>query len=163
MTFNINEELKRTFGLASLRREAAKFLNAKEWKEYQKITNRFAGQKRFEQRAYEIEYDTRVEIVRKRLINKAGAKTKEFKHRWFGNDRFDKSAIGRQAHKQVKSQHMKLLAHLENQEFKEVESLMDACQHRRQQREKPKQDFKQATDRRKNIERRQSTPRQRSR
>jgi len=154
VTFNITHELRHTFGLASLRQEAAKILNAKEWKEFQKIRAAHAGIKRVEQRAYEMEYITRVEVARKRLINKAGSKTRDFKHRWFGSDRFDKSAIGRQAHRQVKAQHAKLLGHLENQEIKDVQSLLNACEKRTRQREKPKRDFKQATNRRKDAQQR---------
>ena len=154
MTFNITQELKRTFGLAGLRIEAAKKLNAEEWKKYQAITKRFAGQKQFEQRAHEIEYDTRVEVARKRLINKAGSKAKDFIHPWFRNDRFDKSAINLQARRQVRAEHQRLMAHLETKEIGEVQSLMDACDKRHQAKEKPTKDFARATDRRQGHARR---------
>ena len=44
ITSSISEELKKTFALASLRKEAAKILSAKEWKELQKNKERFDAQ-----------------------------------------------------------------------------------------------------------------------
>ncbi len=156
MSFNIDEELKRTFGLASLRLEASKKLNGEEWKKFQAITKKHAGIKRAEQRNFELEYDTRFEVSRKRLINKAGSKTRKFNHPWARNDVFDETAIKRQAKRQVKAEHQKLMSHLENKELKEVQSLMDTCEHRHQTREKPLKDFARATDRRQGDDRRRT-------
>ncbi len=105
MSFIISDEIKRTFDLASLKHQAARDFNAQEWKAYRKITQKFYELRRFEQRTYEIEYKTRFEVARKRLINRAGAKSKDFKHRWFGNDQFDKSVINRQAERNVRNSH----------------------------------------------------------
>jgi hypothetical protein len=156
---NITKELKRTFDLASLRREASKTLNVEEWRTFQKIKKGFDNQKRFEQRVYELEYDTRVEVACKRLINKAGEKNQNYKRRWFGNDNFDKSANYRQARRQVQAQHHKLLAHLETQEIRAVDGLLNRCEHRRQLQEKPKRDFAKAADRRTGTDRRKARPR----
>lgn len=144
----MRDEIKRTFHLAGLRNEAAKTLNGDEWKQFQKIKRDFADLRRFEGRAYEIEYDTRLEVARKRLINQAGAKNKDFKHRWFGTDNFDKEAITRQARRVVRDDQHKLMAHLETKEAQAVDSLLEKSQHRKESREKPKRDFERATDRR---------------
>lgn len=148
MASSITDDLKRTFGVAALRKVARKILAANEWKELQLIKKTYSDRRQYEQRAHELEYHTRVEVVRKRLINQAGEKNKDFKHRWFSNDRFDKSAITRQAHRQVRNQHFQLLGRLETLEIKDVEALMDRSAHRLRLRENPKQDFSKAVDRR---------------
>lgn len=167
MTFSISEELKRTFDLASLKNQAFKTLNAKEWNNYRKITDNYDGLRRSEERAFDIEYKTRVEVASKRLINKAGEKPKDFKHRWFGSDQFDKSAVSRQADRNVRFQHHQLMAGLDQKEAGEISQLLDRSEHRQQAREKPLKDFERATDRRGKDglpeDRRQKRSRQRSR
>ncbi len=155
MTFDTGKELKNLYTMATLHREAAKTFSGDEWKEFQQIRKNTADTKQFEQRAYEFEYKTRVGIARTRLINKAGEKNKDFKHRWFGTDGFDKAAIDRQAQKVVRGEHQKLMTHIDGQEVKEIESLVDRSSHRKCMREKPKRDFTKAADRRHNQERRQ--------
>ncbi len=157
MSFDIGEELKRTFDLAGLRREATKKLTATEWKEFQQIRKTYDDSRRFETRQYEMEYKTRVEVARKRLINQAGAKSKDFKHRWFGQDRFDSSAINRQAQRNVRNGHEQLMAGIDRQESRDIRQLLDRCEQNVRQREKPKQDFNRAADRR------QAQPRRRDR
>ncbi len=162
MRSSTDDDIKRSFDLISLRREAAKMLTGREWSEFQKIKKAYEDKRRFEQRAYELEYDTRVEVVRERLINQAGEKNLDFKHRWFSHDRFDKSAINRQAHRWVQDQHQRRLAHLEAREIKDIDKLLNCCERRRKLREKPRRDFDRATDRRSGKERRVRT-RQRER
>tara|TARA_R110002126_G_scaffold239459_11_gene382799 strand:- start:1278 stop:1766 length:489 start_codon:yes stop_codon:yes gene_type:complete len=156
MTYSISDELRHSFGLASLQREASKTLTAKEWKDFQVIKKKYLDIGRSEQRIYELEYKTRVEVAKKRLINKAGSKSKTFKHPWARNDQFDKSAINRQAHRDVRNQHMQIMSHLESQEHKEIKVLIDSSTNRRALKEMPKRDFQKATDRRSVIDRRQS-------
>ncbi|MCP4195979.1 MAG: hypothetical protein GY762_02420 [Proteobacteria bacterium] len=155
MTFDTGKELKNLYTMATLHREAAKTFSGDEWKEFQKIRKDTAELKRFEQRAFELEYKTRVGIARKRLINKAGEKNKDFKHKWFGSDGFDKAAIDSQAQKIVRGEHQKLMTHIDAQEVTKIESLADRSSHRKSMREKPKRDFTKAADRRKGAERRQ--------
>ena len=164
MSFNIKDEIKRTFDLASLKHRCAKDLAPQEWKEYQKIRQKFDDLRRFEHRTFELEYKTRFEVARKRLINQAGAKTRDFKHRWFGGDQFDKSAINRQAERNVRNSHAQLMAGIDKQEARETSQLLDSCEKRIEQREKPKRDFARAADRRGRDglpkDRRQTRPRQ---
>lgn len=148
MSYNISDEIKRTFDLASLKHQAAKDFTSQEWKAYRKIAEKFDDLRRFEQRNYEMEYKTRVEVARKRLINKAGSKSKDFKHRWFGQDQFDKSAVHRQAVRNVRNSHHQLMAGIDKQEARETTQLLESSEKRTMQREKPKQEFANATDRR---------------
>ncbi len=167
MAFNIKDEIKRTFDLASLKHQAAKDFTSQEWKSYQKIRQKYDDLRRFEQRTYEIEYKTRFEVARKRLINQAGAKTRDFKHRWFGNDQFDKSALNKQAERNVRNSHYQLMAGIDKQEARETSQLLDNCKKRTDLREKPKRDFARAADRRGRDglpkDRRQSPTRQQQR
>ena len=167
MSFNISDEIKRTFDLASLKHQAAKDFTSQEWKAYRKIGQKYDDLRRFEQRSYEIEYKTRFEVARKRLINQKGAKTRDFKHRWFGNDQFDKSAINKQAERNVRNSHFQLMAGIDSQEARETSQLLESCEKRTEQREKPKRDFANAADRRGRDglpkDRRQSPTRQQQR
>ncbi len=148
MSFNISDEIKRTFDLASLKHQAAKDFTSQEWKAYRKIGQKYDDMRRYEQRTYEIEYKTRFEVARKRLVNKAGSKSKDFKHRWFGGDQFDKSAINRQAQRNVRNSHYQLMAGIDKQEARETGQLLDTCKKQTELREKPKRDFSNASDRR---------------
>jgi len=159
MAFSITDDLKKTFALATLRREAAKILNPREWKELQKIKDRYDAQKRFEKRSHELEYKTRVEVARKRLINQAAQARKEFQPIWARNDRFDKEAIERQARRQVKAGFKRLIEKFEASEAREIEGLLNRCEHRRKLREKPRKDFTKAAERRRGLERRQTRTR----
>lgn len=154
MTFNTSEELKRTFDQASLNNVARKTLTGDEWKEFQRITKKHDDAIAFEQRAYELEYDTRVEVARQRLSRKAGEKNKDFKHRWFGSDKFDKAALTRQARRQVEGEHNELIGFMTDRKIKAQKSLLDQSEHQRAKREKPRRDFEKATDRRIGPERR---------
>jgi hypothetical protein len=162
MTSKLTSELNDAFAHVTLRQEAAKTFNAKEWKEYQKITQRHGDIRRYEERLYKSEYATRVEVARRRLMHKAAAKQKVLKPRWFGRDQFDSQALTRQAHRDVRAQHKRLMDHLERQELKDVKALVQRSQYRNQLREKPKRDFNRAVDRRSGVERRRGPKRSRS-
>jgi len=155
MSSETQREITRTFELAALKREAAMNLSGDEWARYQKIRETFEGQRRFEDRNHELEYQTRFEIARKRRIDQAGTKDRKFVHRWFGNDGFDRAAIDRQAHRDVRDAHHRVIAALEKQEISEIDALLERCTHRQELREKPRNDFDRATDRRTGEERRQ--------
>ena len=154
MSSSISKQLRQTYDLASLRREAAMDLSSDEWKQYQKIRETHDMSRRFEIRQYEIEYQTRLEAARELLIDKAAARSLDFKHRWFGSDRFNKSEIDRQAHRQVLSDHRRKIASLDRIEQHELTALLDEVQKRHADSEKPKRDFRKAANRRSGIERR---------
>lgn len=156
MAAETRRDITRAFELASLKREASKILTGDEWAQYQKIREAFDGQRRFEQRNHELEYQTRFEIARKRRIDQAGKKDRKLAHRWLGNDGFDKAAIDRQAHRDVRDAHEKAIAALEEQEITRINGLLGSCEHRRALREKPMRDFHRATDRR--VEDRRQRP-----
>ena len=155
MSSPYSDQLKNTFDKsAHLQREAAKTLTSAEWIEFQKLTAEYDGRIRFEQRRYELEFKTRVEVARQKLIDQAGSKGRTFIPIWGGADRFDKAAIDRQAHRQVRHDHEKLMGRMNEAKAVEQDAFLDQCHHRRQQREKPRRDFARAADRRSGLDRR---------
>ncbi|OXT01627.1 hypothetical protein B7H23_01255 [Notoacmeibacter marinus] len=117
MAESLGLQIKRSFELAALTREAKIILSARGWRDYQLLDKHFAAQRRDLERNYASEYQSRVETVRKRLIDGRAAKTKEFKHRFLGSDRFDANALLRQAHRQVRTHHAGQLQGLEKREL----------------------------------------------
>ena len=161
--FNMTNQIRQTFKLASLRHEAAKNLRGEDQVAYSKVVMAYAEQRKAKIQSYQSEYRTRVEVERKRLIDKAGEKNKTFQHRWFGSDKFDKAAITRQAQRNVRQDHERTLARLDQQETQIVDGILERAGHRQEQREKPKRDFQKAVDRRQGQDRRQTISRKRER
>lgn len=159
---SIDHDLRRAFELASLKSEAKTILTAAEWQTYRKIEDVHDRQRHVEERRYRSEYETRVEAARKRLINAAGAKERNFTHRWIGADHFDKDAIERQARRSVQDAHHRRLAAIDNMQAKDVRRLLNNCEHSRALSKQLNGDFALATDRRTEPERRaEKTPVQR--
>ncbi|MDF1669531.1 MAG: hypothetical protein P1U83_07950 [Roseovarius sp.] len=163
MGFSITNELRRTFDLASLRLDAAKRLNGNEWRDYAKIKKDFDAKRQFEERRYRLEYKTRIDAVRKRLINEAGSPVRDYVPFFARRDRFDRPAITRQAQIEVRDSHGKTMASLDQFETRSIDGLLDRADERIRKQPKPARDFEKATDRRAGVERRVARPRQRER
>ena len=154
MSFNPSAELKKSFDLASLRHFAKKHLRGEDWQVVQKVMKTFDDNRRYERRDYKLNYETRLNAARTKLIDKAGAKTKSFKHRWFGNDQFSATAINKQADRMVRSSHLKAMEFLDAEEQQTLSRLCDLVKPNRALKQKTKQDFEKAVDRRQTPERR---------
>jgi len=155
MASDTSDDVKNAFGLKASRKEAAQKLNKNEFKTYEQIKKTIDGVRQTEEHKYKDEYKLRVNAATKRLIDKAGAKTKAFTPPWARNDRFNQTAIIRQAQREVEDHHHKVMTVLDQQETQQIDRLIERSQYRTQQREKPMRDFKKAVDRRKGPERRQ--------
>lgn len=151
---SIDHDLRRAFDLASLKSEAKIILTAGEWQTYRKIEDVHDRQRRVEERRYRNEYETRVEAARKKLIDAAGTKGRNFTHRWIGTDHFDKDAIERQARRAVQDAHHRRLAAIDDMQAKDIRRLLKNCEHSRALSKQLKGDFSLATDRRTGPERR---------
>ncbi len=156
---NLSNQIRRAYKLASLRHEAAKTLRGNDQVAYSKVVVTFAEQRKLEIQSFHNEYRTRVEVERKRLIDQAGEKNRNFQHRWFGSDKFDKTAITRQAQRNVRHHHESTLARLDKQETEVVDGMLKRAGHREALREKPKHDFEKAVDRRQGKDRRMNISR----
>ncbi len=163
MGFSITEELRRTFDLAALRLEAAKKLNREESKDYSKVKEGLDAARKHEDQRFRLEYNTRVDAARKRLMNDAASPVKDYVPRWARRDRFDQQAITRQAQVEVHDAHHKTMASLDRNEARSIDGLLERADERVRNQPKIARDFEKATDRRSGDERRASRPRQRER
>lgn len=130
MALNISEELKRTFELATLKYVASKNLSGNDWQGFQVITESFTARRDEATQAFAREYDTRVEIARKHLIDKAGEKDRQFRHPWSRTDAFDKSAISRQAHRHVRNAHYQLMGSIDEMERRDLRGFIERVEAR---------------------------------
>jgi len=149
---SITEDLKRTFDLASLRHRAKSLTRPADWEKASEITKRYSHETSKQTILYRSDYKTRIEKALQARIDKAGAKERTFKHRLFGSDNFDKSALTRQAHRDVQHDHNRRMSQLASSETQELNVLVSTAEQRdaskQQLREKPRKDFQRATDRR---------------
>lgn len=153
----IANDLKKLFDLAGLQREASKNLKPDEWAAYRKINDGFDAKVGFENRQYELRYESRVAEMRKKLIDKAGSKPRDFTHKWFGRDGFNREAIDRQAQIAVRTAHQGTIDGLNDQRFEALNRFVENTEYRKTLRDKPRRDFQRATDRRVGPDRRGPT------
>lgn len=163
MKLNLSKELKHTFDLVALRNKTKGLRTPNDWDKGNNITKRYRRETNKQTQAYYAEYDTRVSNVVKKLIDKAGAKQRDFKHRFFGADNFDKDVLIRKAHKVVQHDHHRRIAQLEKNEAQELGELIEQIEQRDRLLEKPGRDFERASDRRKNQQAPQTQTRRHSR
>ncbi|MFD0917257.1 hypothetical protein ACFQ14_12625 [Pseudahrensia aquimaris] len=154
MSDTYTEQLRQTFAVAALNREARLNLSGNEWRQYRDIHDEFTKARTYLIERYEAEYDTRIEAARKRLIDQAAGKDRAFTYPHVGRDRFDKSAIDRQARREVRREHLGDIRQLEHRERETKDAFLDDCTHRQDLKKDVKRDFRNATDRRKLIDRR---------
>lgn len=159
MTIDPGKEIRSLFAKAALEHEAAKNLNGDEWAAYREIQEAHAAQVRREERLYRAEYKTRLETARKRIIDQAGIKTAKLLPRWLGGDGFDSAAIDRQADRNVRHAHERLLSRLDQGKEAALKPLFRGSERREGLRSTARDAFTQAADRRAGQERRRSPPR----
>ena len=124
MSLDLTKNIKATFELATLKRDAKRLLTSKDWKTYEAIKQKHDAFRKVEQQSHIQEYDTRVEVAIKRLIAQAGAKQRDHKPRWAAHDRFDKTAITAQAHRNVQRQQAQVIAGIDEMEKNELSKLL---------------------------------------
>jgi hypothetical protein len=122
--------IREIFKKASLQHAMAKGLNGNDWAVYRQIEEAHDERVRQAQRDHMELYETRVELAKKQLIDKAASKTQGFAPPWLGQDRFDKSAIDRQAHRMVADGHARHLTRLEDQKDQQIAELLKTANRR---------------------------------
>ena len=155
MTIDPGKEIRSLFAQATLQNEAARGLNGDGWAAYQKIQADHAAETRREELKFLSEYQTRFETARRRIIDQGGLKDTKLAPRWFGSDKFDVSAIDRQADRDVLAAHEVLLSRLRQEKDERLNALLAAADDRQKPAELTKQ-FRQASERRSGQERRRS-------
>lgn len=154
MSLTVTEELRRVFDLASLRKGARALKSPRQWGERQAIQSRCDKARDREKDLYSSRYDSRVELIRRRLIDEAARKGFDLKPAWAGNDRFDAAATLRQAQREVREAHHKRISRIDDYESRKLRDLVIRSMRENNLRGKPREEFGRATDRRTGIERR---------
>jgi hypothetical protein len=124
---NITEDLKRTFDLASFRQRAKNLTRPADLEKMSEITKRYAREVNKQEKLYKRDYKSRVEKALQVRIDKAGVKDRTLKHRLFGSDNFDKSALTRQAHRDVQHDHSRRISQLASRETQELDVLVSTA------------------------------------
>lgn len=154
METTIAQELHRIFDIATLRKEARAIKSSRQWSQAAEITRRCDNARAQERVLYADRYESRVELVRRRLIDEAGRKGFDLRPRWAGNDRFDAAGTLRQAQREVRDAHYNRIARIDEIERRELKSFMVDCMRQNNLRGKPREDFGRAVDRRSGGDRR---------
>lgn len=116
--------LKQTFDLASLRIEAKSLRTPIDWEKGREIHERYQGLRENQEKKYYDQYEARVERVMKNLIDRAGAVAKDFKHRLFSQDPFNRKMLTKQAHRLVQQDHQRRILQIDSSETKELDELI---------------------------------------
>lgn len=146
MASSITQDLKTTFDLASLRREAHHLRQPDDWKKNRAIRDKFEKQRVDQEQQYFDCYDARVASVTKTLIDRKAQVNKDFKRRWFGQDGFSASLITKQAHRLVQQDHQRRIMKINEREAAALEELVGQVKQRDTALEKPKREFNKARD-----------------
>lgn len=120
------------------------------------------------QEVYRQEYQTRVEIRMREIIDRRASKTVDYVHPQGMADRFNARDIRRQAERDVRHDHEKHMARLRNQRDRDLKELLEKARKEQALEGKAKDGFNRAVDRRKGQQRRSAdqahaSPRQRTR
>lgn len=158
MTTDNLKKINSILELKQLRFRGSAILEGQEKTEFGRIQQKIDKQRVSAERLYSYEYRTRVDIAYRDLLNRAGAKTRELKPKYFGIDRFNKHDLSRQAQRNVRLDHEQSMDRLNALEMKESRSFLNTSSKRKAYVE----GFKQATQQRRGEERRQSRQRRRS-
>lgn len=153
MTLDIDKALRNTFHEAVMQHAAQFLKKGSDWEQVDIIMNRGKDQRDILNDKYRNEYGTRVEIVRKRLVKEAGEFN--FNHPNPGSrDKFDSEAINRQAQREVQHDHERVVQQSHDTQTNDILSLTETARQRDLPRGKAREQFTQASDRRKEPDRR---------
>lgn len=150
----VRDNFKPRGELYELRHQLARVMNKDEWDKYRSVSKNFADRRSYTERAFELDYQSRFDQVRQRLIDEAGSIKRRFVPKFIGADNFNKSEINRRAQNQVCDAHAKDMARIDIDESRELRAMLESSDSRIQQREKPIKDFQKAVDRRSGPDRR---------
>lgn len=158
MTTDNLKQMNLAVQLKQVRRNGRALLKGQEKKDFIRIKEKYDEPRTTAERLYADEYEIRVQISHRDLMNRAGAKTKELKPRFFGIDRFNKHDLNRQAQLNVRLDHQQSMDRLDGQELKEGRAFLEKSSQRKEYLES----FKKSTERRRTQSRRKSAERRRS-
>lgn len=158
MPLDITKELQKTFNKAVMQHEAKSLKEGQDWQQARVIIRDGETERAALDERYLKEYDTRLEIVRKRLNKEAAMKTLDHPVP-IGRDKFESEAIDRQAHREVQFDHERVLQQSLNTQDTSMQALQDKSRKRDllKSKGKAKEQFEKASDRRHAPDRRSPT------
>ena len=154
MSLSIHQELKQTFHLAALRKEANTFLTGRQWSQYQRLKDRCNGARTQEQKLFKERYHSRIDQECRKILRDNTAKNRHLKPIGQQDDLFDRAALLKQADTNVRKRHEQRLARITQIEEQGIESLLQSSLRANQFTNQSKDAFTRAADRRSGEERR---------
>lgn len=124
MSLTLKEELRRTFELATLRREAKDIRTPRQWAQADAVITKSRTLRDREERLFTQRYALRVEATRRRLIDAAGTPARVLRPWWFGVDRFNAADLLRQAQREVHAHHDRRIGRIKEAEARALKGLV---------------------------------------
>ena len=154
MEANLELSVATMFRDANLRSVVPELRTEAGWERFNEIKKAAQMRTSDEHRRFEAEFPERLAKAREDIINKAGAA--ELHHPApLATDRFDKSAIDRQAWRNVEMDHQNRLIAIKTEETDALTDLRYAIRNREGLRDRARDEFNQRVDRRLGSDRRQ--------
>ena len=148
MALSINEELRRAFELATLRREARTISVPHRWNDVNTVMMRCNTARAREKDLYADRYNARVEVRRRQLIHEAGKVRREHRPWGEGRDRFDPEATRRQAQQDVRNAHAARIARVDEYERDGLKAIGERSRRESAVQGIARDNFQRAADRR---------------
>jgi hypothetical protein len=155
MALSLAEQLRRSFDLATLKRQARTLKTARHWQQANHLMLRCDALRTKELRLYRERYDTRVEVECRRLLHDSASARRELKPNWIGQDRFNAADLLRQARRNVLAHHENRLGRLDALETRELRRIVWKAARENQIEGTAQDAFTRAVDRRMGMDRRQ--------
>ena len=124
MSGDLSRDLQAAYDHAAMRALAQRLKSSSAWASVRDIQNRHEAARQREKTAYRETYDARVAEERRVLLRKRGQLLHE-PRKPAANARFGKSAIDRQAHRNVRFAHRQSLARIDAGETEALKVLVD--------------------------------------
>ena len=160
ISLTVEQELRRTFELATLRREARHIETPRQWAQVIEMQLRCDMLRSKAEHLHTTRYDTRVEAARRRLIDEAAGRGPHPRPRWAGNDRFNPQETLRQAQRDVRHAHEQRMERIDDIERRQLDTLVRQSRRENRLQDMARGAFNQSADRRNGVERRRVRPRE---
>jgi len=154
MSLSIHQELKQTFHLAALRKEANTFLTGRQWSQYQGLKDRCDVARTQEQKLFKERYHNRVDQECRKILRDNAAKNRHLKPIGQQDDLFDRASLLKQADTNVRNRHHQRLARITQVEERGIQALLQRSSRANQLTGQSKDAFARSADRRSGEERR---------
>ena len=154
MNFSISQELKKTFHVHALRREANHNLTGRQWGDYQQLTDRCQKAHSQEQKLFNERLHSRVDQEYRKIMSGNAAKNWHLKPNGQRDDMFDRKALLEQADTNVRNRHAQRLARITQIEERGIETLLQRSSRENQLTDQSKDAFTRAAERRSGEQRR---------